>query len=754
MSRSARRILITFALCLVAFGIVYAVANGPNKARSGATSKTGGAATAPATTLAAPASSAANPPSAASAPQSPASATQPMEGLAAQPVESDFNGGAALQPVGSLDWRVGQLQLQFSLAGAGIDAIPLSGVWDTAEARRKAESYAKTLRSDEPIDHSKLDESQRYVLQRTQPLLPSVMYNGALTPTGKSYSIPVLAAHSIVINNASVVLLSEKAWSQTGPGTFQTRIVDASGRAVAEITRQYLIRSDFDFTLKQRVRNLTDEPLQVRWQQYGPPELKAEGYIDRRRFDFGYLPEPKTDPSLVLADDSSLVVERSSVIKSYERAMAPGLTSQQVLEAQRLWPNKTSVTRGYGLSWFAATGRYFGLCIHPTIDASGAGERSLDKAIEEIRLDVSNAVDKNNSHVFTFLVSPLTTIAPQGEANFDMGVYAGPLNRHLLNGEPYDDLAMYGMIVYRMGSCCSFLTFQWLAKLLLGFLGFLHDYIVFDWGLAIIGLVIVVRTLLHPITKRSQVNMQRFAKQMSSMKPEIDKLQKKYPNDPKRVQQEQMALMREHGVNPLQMLGCAPLFLQTPIWIALWAMLYLAFDIRQQPAFYGVFQLFNGWSFLGDLSSQDGFFRLPGGGFTLPVLGTVTSINLLPLLMGVVFFLQQKYLTPPPTPNMTPEQIQQQKIMKVMTVVMMPLFLYNAPCGLTLYMTTSSCIGILESRYIRKHVTELELNPPKKKESRLAKLRDPIARAYAKKLEEAQNKRRNDEPPQKFKKRK
>jgi YidC/Oxa1 family membrane protein insertase len=87
-----------------------------------------------------------------------------------------------------------------------------------------------------------------------------------------------------------------------------------------------------------------------------------------------------------------------------------------------------------------------------------------------------------------------------------------------------------------------------------------------------------------------------------------------------------------------------------------------------------------------------------------------------------------------------------------MTVVMMPMFLYQAPCGLTLYMVTSSCIGILESRYIRKHITELELNPPAKKESRLAKLRDPLARAYAKRLEEA--KRGKEEPPKSFKKRK
>jgi YidC/Oxa1 family membrane protein insertase len=339
---------------------------------------------------------------------------------------------------------------------------------------------------------------------------------------------------------------------------------------------------------------------------------------------------------------------------------------------------------------------------------------------------------------------------------FDMGVFAGPLDLDVLNTDPYESLEMGGMVVYTMSSCCTFLTFQWLADFLLRFLKFLHDFVVFDWGLAIILLVIVVRTLLHPLTKKSQINMQRFGKQMSSMKPEIDKIQKKYAGDAQKLRVEQARLMREHGVNPLQMLGCLPMFLQMPIWIALWAMLYLAFDIRQQPAFYGVFQIINNWQFLADLSSPDNFWILPGGGFTIPLLGwKVTSLNLLPLLMGLVFYFQQKYMSPPPTPNMTPEQLQQQKIMKVMMVVLFPLMLYKAPSGLTLYIFTSSCIGILESRYIRQHITEMELNPPKPREPGDKKPKDRLARMWADKLEAARAKRAQQQQGQRsFKKRK
>jgi YidC/Oxa1 family membrane protein insertase len=110
-------------------------------------------------------------------------------------------------------------------------------------------------------------------------------------------------------------------------------------------------------------------------------------------------------------------------------------------------------------------------------------------------------------------------------------------------------------------------------------------------------------------------------------------------------------------------------------------------------------------------------------------------------------------MTPPTTATMTPEQEQQQKIMKVMMVVMMPVFLYKAPSGLTLYILTSSCIGILESRYIRKHVTEMDLNPPPAEKTKPKGWR---ARLMAQAMERARERARTrgHEPPRQFKKRK
>ena len=139
--------------------------------------------------------------------------------------------------------------------------------------------------------------------------------------------------------------------------------------------------------------------------------------------------------------------------------------------------------------------------------------------------------------------------------------------------------------------------------------------------------------------------------------------------------------------------------------------------MRHEPAFFGMFQSLTGdaWGFLADLSDQDHMFAT----FSEPVqvlLFRLTGINGLPLMMGLIFYLQQKYMTPPATGTQTPEQEQMQKIMRWMLVITFPVFLYGAPSGLTLYIVTSSTIGILESRWIRKKVDTMDLDsepPPK-----------------------------------------
>jgi YidC/Oxa1 family membrane protein insertase len=248
--------------------------------------------------------------------------------------------------------------------------------------------------------------------------------------------------------------------------------------------------------------------------------------------------------------------------------------------------------------------------------------------------------------------------------------------------------------------------------------------------------VILVRAALHPVTRYSQIQMARVTKGMASIKPELEALQKRYASDPKKLQQEQMRLYREKGVNPVGCVGgMLPTFLQMPIWIALYAVLYFAFDLRQKPAFFGLFQQFGEWRFLGDLSAPDHFIQ-----FADPIhlwKFTLSGVNLIPLLMAVVFWMQQKYMAPPTAGNLTPEQEQQQKIMKWMTVIMFPVMLYTAPSGLTLYIMTSTCVGIIEGKRIRAQIATMDLTP----KPRGAGKQDRLGRLYEEALKRAQEKR-------------
>ena len=202
-----------------------------------------------------------------------------------------------------------------------------------------------------------------------------------------------------------------------------------------------------------------------------------------------------------------------------------------------------------------------------------------------------------------------------------------------------------------------------------------------------------------------------MGKQMQTLQPEIEKLKKKYKDDQSTLNAETMKLYKEKGVNPANMLGCLPMVLQMPIWVALYAMLYGAIQLRQQPAFYGIFQAISGghWAFLADLSSADNFIRFHGEGFKfmLPLLNkqfTITGINLLPILMAVVYFYQQKLMAVPPANE---QAAQQQRMMKWM-ILLFPIMLYAYPSGLNLYILASTAGGIVDSLIVKRHIKREE----------------------------------------------
>ncbi|MBC8201481.1 MAG: YidC/Oxa1 family insertase periplasmic-domain containing protein [Planctomycetes bacterium] len=626
--------------------------------------------------------------------------------------------------LGSLsDYENWKMEVAFTRNGASISSIRFSDIYETVDGKLAWNKYRQYGGKQPSID-------ELY-------LLTSTFHSNGFTA-------PVLSAYQVVINDQKLNLTTANVWKQTNVTmdsvSYEATIVDENKNTIAVVYRTWTLSEGYGLHVQQGIKNLTGQQCSVQWMQYGPPSLTVDRsrYMDRRRFRFGWELSDEFDPNHAAPIQSNdFLYEFADTTKDVETT---------------LWPTEATIEDASKLSWFASTNRYFSLAVMPNIDDKGIGNRIITDKISSIRCRVWGA--SPTEYVTTGLYSPAKIIASGESFDLTMDVYAGPLQRSVLDNEqPYVALNMRDMVLYQMSSMCAICTFQWLADFLAVVLTTLDQYVVFDWGLAIILLVLIVRSILHPITKKSQINMQRFGKVMQKLKPEIDKLKQKYPNDPKRVQSEQMALMQKYGVNPYQMLGCLPMFLQMPIWIALYALLYFMFDIRQEPAFFGIFQLIGEWPFLADLSSADHFF----GKFDEPkhfLLWNITGINLLPILMGVIFFIQQKYMSPQSMAT-TPEQASQQKIMRVMMVVLFPLMLYSAPSGLTLYILTSSTVGILESRRIRNHIDELPIEPkPTGQPTRGGKKsKDKQGRAWSDAMDARRKKVQNKAKKQNFKKR-
>jgi YidC/Oxa1 family membrane protein insertase len=519
----------------------------------------------------------------------------------------------------------------------------------------------------------------------------------------------------------------------TSPETtaqFEALIADAGNQPVIRITRTYMLSgATGGVQLLQQIENLTPFPVTIRWFQMAQIDLPQDALSyggDKRRMRFGHLLSPAKDPAQTTVFSDDYVISHDAMLGS----MVKGTNAY---EAEKIaWPNALSQSEGHQLVWAGFSNRYFSLAAFPITDAKAVGVAKTFQWVDRITRIYTIDPAVNKPVVGLRLDSKPLDLAPAGIAgniaDVSMNIYAGPLARKTIHLDPVrESSGLGGLVLYNFGGPCGPCTFGWMTMLLIGLLRLLHDFVFFDWAIAIIFLVVVVRSILHPVTKWSQIRIQRFGKQMSAVAPKQKELQEKYKDDPKKLQVETARLWKEEGISPTGMLGCIPMFLQTPVWIALYATLYFAFELRHQGAFYGLFQAIQPtaspfWQFMGDLAEPDRFLYFGKVLFTVPLLGPIESFNILPLILGVVFFIQQKYLTPPSATPLTPEMQMQQTMMKWMMVVMFPVFMYNAPSGLAVYFIANSVLGILESKWIKHHMDKhglLDLD--KMKADRLAK---------------------------------
>jgi len=223
--------------------------------------------------------------------------------------------------------------------------------------------------------------------------------------------------------------------------------------------------------------------------------------------------------------------------------------------------------------------------------------------------------------------------------------------------------------------------FFFLTKPIFSVLHWLHG-LIGNMGLSIIALTFILKLLVFPLVYKSSVSMAR----MKELQPELEALKEKAGDDKQKLQRDMMALYKEKKVNPAA--GCLPILPQIPIFFSLYKVIFVTIELRQSSFF--------GW--LNDLSQPDTssilnlFGLLPWAGPVHPTLLATIFIGLLPILLGVSMWFQQKL-------NPAPADPVQQKIFAWMPWVFM-FMLGRFASGLVLYWITNNTITFIQQYLI------------------------------------------------------
>lgn len=251
------------------------------------------------------------------------------------------------------------------------------------------------------------------------------------------------------------------------------------------------------------------------------------------------------------------------------------------------------------------------------------------------------------------VVMPLETLKPGEERRHKFTAYLGVKKPALLtkvNAE-LEEAIDYTILGMDLAVLCAALL--WVLSLFHSWVG--------SWGVAILGLTVLVKLMLFPLNQRSGKSMRA----MSALKPQLDSLREKFPDDRQRQSEEMMKLYKEHNVSPAG--GCLPVLLQMPIWLSLYRSLWVSVDLYQQ-----------GFLWIHDLTARDPYWILPG-------------------LLIVVMFVQQR-MTPS---TMDPAQ---QKIMQWTMPLVFGLMMLALPAGLCFYILVNTLLTIVQQHLINRSI--------------------------------------------------
>ena len=276
----------------------------------------------------------------------------------------------------------------------------------------------------------------------------------------------------------------------------------------------------------------------------------------------------------------------------------------------------------------------------------------------------------------TGYVGQIFKIAPGESIQYDGKLFAGAKKLDILSN--YDKT----LSIPRFTDAIDWGWFAFLTKPVSYSINWFFGY-VGNFGLAIIAFTILMRLILFPLAHASFKSMAK----MKKLQPEMQRLKETYPNDRQKMQQELMALYKREGANPVA--GCLPILVQIPIFFSLYKVLFVTIEMYHAP--------FYGW--IHDLSAPDplGILILFGlVPWDVPPILSIVNIGILPIIMGLTMWLQQK-LNPAPT---DPTQA---KIFALLPFVF-TFVLAGFAAGLVLYWSVNNILSIAQQWFIQRKI--------------------------------------------------
>ncbi len=271
------------------------------------------------------------------------------------------------------------------------------------------------------------------------------------------------------------------------------------------------------------------------------------------------------------------------------------------------------------------------------------------------------------------------TIAPNQNSQHVNRFFAGAKRLDILN-EYANDLE-----IKHLDLAIDFGWFYFFTKpfyLFLSFIGGLYQQwgLYASFGLAIMTLTVILRALTYPLANKAFKSMSM----MKKLGPKMKTIKEKYGQDRERMQKEIMELYKREKVTPMG--GCLPMFLQIPIFFALYKVLYVAIEMRHAP--------FYGW--INDLSSPDPTNLFNGFGLIPIDLPSFLTIGAWPVMYGITLKLTQRM-------NPVPNDPVQKQVMFLMPIFF-SYFFAQFPAGLVIYFVWSNILGGLQQYVIQKRM--------------------------------------------------